>query len=481
MLTIINISLFVSHTISKKSGKHNFLSTASRNFKGVHLKNLIFFRLSRQPEICQQCKQFLYVYLPDRLTIKFFVTKIFTAITISICGLCIGCALKEDPDINNAGRNIEKYEKGIEEEAHKLNRSGRLIFPGLNMRNMTWIMGWDHNGSILLEISTSHKDYVYSFANAVRDRQRSLILASEQDLDNPSQFSRVLQIDHNQVDSSQGEIEGKVLRVDRRTLTEIKEATTSQTVLRDITTEAQIEAFFQLVFARAMHRYTHDLTIGRAQEFIDELMHERKAYIGRSSVYWKKENNRFSLNEDTASNHRNNFEQSHYDNLRSYTANNNLNSILEGDVNVNVDLVSFTDNDPRIINIFFQQSAKSFKDLQQTRGINVILGTDSEQLDIAEYGSIYLKSKNLDPFRLVFGLSASSFGISANLDLEIFNLTHIDLFQRADDLQMVGGNISRIARRRNNGFTKTVKTIGNILKSPFDGLKWLGRFLTGKR
>lgn len=412
-------------------------------------------------------------------------------LVITIYGLCTGCASKDD---QNVMENLNRFEGWAERKADQFNKSGRLISPNPEeIGNMTWIMGWDNNGSILLEISTNNEDYVYSFANAVRDRQGSFILVSEKDLDNPGgQFFRVLQIDSSQIDdNSQGEITGNVLRVDRTMLNEIREAIISQTPLRDMTSTTQVEFIFQLVFARAMHSYNLDLTDQRAREWVDELMHGRKAYIGRSSVYWKKGGSYGfnGFNTDIGFNRRDNFDPynsygsynpyDHRSDSRSYTTNNNLNTILEGDVNVNIDLVSFTNNDPRIINIFFQQSARNFRDPQLTRGINVFLGTDSEQLDISEYGSIYLKSKRLYPFHLVFELSASAFGISANLNLEIFDLTPINPLQNISELQTVGGNISRIARRRAGGFTKTIRTIGNILKSPLDGLRWFGRLFTG--
>ena len=418
------------------------------------------------------------ISLPDYL--MSFVTKIFLIITIY--GLCAGCALKDDQNVID---DINEYESQFEIRADQLNRSGRLINPGPDIGNMTWTTGWDHNGSILLEISTDNEDHVYSFANAVRDGQGSFILASERDLDNlRGQSFRVLQIDNSQINNSQGEITGTVLRVDRTILNEIKEAIVSQAILRDVTTTTQVEMLFHLVFAKAMHSYNLDLTDQRSREWIDELMHERRTYIGRSSVYWKKSGSD-SFNENMGFNHRNNFDPydpySQRNDFGSYTAtaNNNLNTILEGNVNVNIDLISLTNNDPRIINIFFRQSAMSFKDLQQTRGINVFLGTDLEQLDISEYGSIYLRSKRFNPFHLAFELSASAFGTSANLNLEIFDLTPINPFQQISELQTVGGNISRIARRREGSFTKTIKRIGRGVKLPWDGLKWIGRLFTG--
>ena len=393
---------------------------------------------------------------------KFTKVSLFSLL-ITAGYLFIGCGSQNDiPDINNVMGAINQYEQGILEEIPQLQNSNRLVSANSDIRDMTWLLVWDESGDILIETSTDSEDKVYNFADAIK-RNGTYVLASRSDLNNPENLSenetfRVLEFEY-----SLQEVKGRILRADKQMMIYMRDAVTNQTAFTENT--APVEAFFKLSFARATHSYSIDSNSQEATTLIDQLMQGRQAYVFISNLYWTGINSGLSLpGLDLGLNRGNNYlgPSGNMSFSRSTTPSNSGIS-LEGKVDVSIDLLSLTDSDYRIINIFFQQSARDFQHPNQLEGVDVVLTLDSSDQDLSDFGSVYLRQKTLNPFHFIFHISASQLTTSINVTSNISNLVFIDPFE---DVGIQRGLISQIGvKKKDRGFINTITR-------PF---RWLGR------
>ena len=393
--------------------------------------------------------------------------------------LAISCGTQDNiPNINNVMGSINQYEQSLQGEIFQLRNANRLISANSDIRDMTWLLVWDISGEISIETSTNSESKTYNLANAIK-RNGTFLLPSQSDLNNPEGLPengtfRVLEFEY-----SLREIKGRILRVGRQTLLHMKDAITSHSAYTENT--APVEAFFKLTFARATHSYFINSNSQNAKGMVDQLLRNRQTYVFISHLYWTGINtstslpgvpgvgisfnrgnssgNNFGLSTNTPSNP--------YNRLNTTTP--YLDTTLNGKVDVSIDLLSLTESDEnRIINIFFQQTARDFQNPYQVEGVRVILTTNSNDQDTSKFGRIRLRQKTLNPFHFVFDISASQLNASINITSNISNLIFIDPFE---DAGIQRGLISEIGVRKDRGiFNKIVLT----------PLRWLGEKTIGR-
>ena len=373
--------------------------------------------------------------------------------------------------------SINQYEQWLQTEIFQLRNTNRLISANSDIKDMTWLLVWDIGGEISIETSTNSEDKVYNFANAIR-RNNTFILASESDLNNSEglpedQTFRVLELER-----SLREVKGRILRVSKQTLIRMKDAIISQAPFIENT--APVEAFFKLTFARATHSYFINTNSQNAQAMADPILRNRQAYVFISHLYWTGINTSTSLpgvgitwNQGNSGNPFGLSRNTPYPRNTQYpysrnTIDSNLGVTLNGKVDVSIDLLSLTETDEhRIINIFFQQTARDFQNPYRVEGVKVILTTDSNDEDLSRFGNIYLKQKTLNPFHFVFDISASQLNASINITSSVSNLVFIDPFE---DVGIQRGLISEMGVRKNRGILSKLST----------PLKWIGRNTIGR-
>ena len=422
-----------------------------------------------------QKANYLFKRLPqsDLLDNLSFISKVIkTFLFLLITNhLFIGCGVQNHniPGTYNIMNDSisSPYEQEILRDLSQLYNTNRIISASPDIKDMTWLLVWDTNGEISIETNTSSEDKVYKLADAIT-RNGNFILASQSDLSNPEglpeeETFRVLEFEH-----SSTEIKGRVLRANKQTILQIRDAIISQTAFTENT--APTEAFFRLTFARATHSYSINSN-NLDNTAINQLLQDKQAYVFISNLYWTNINTNTSLNGvDITFNHNNkNNYGNNFGSPTSFYRPNTPNFRLDGNVDVSIDLVSSTedtedmeDNDHQIINIFFRQPAREFLDSRQIEDVKVVLTTDSDNEEFSNLSSIYLRQKTLSPFHFVFDISAFYFNASTHLTSTISNLMFIDPFENTGPQRDL---ISNIGVRKGRG------TLGTIV-APF---KWIGK------
>ena len=391
--------------------------------------------------------------------------------------LSMSCGTQDNiPNINNVMGSINQYEQWLQAEIFRLRNANRLISANSDIRDMTWLLVWDIGGEISIETSTKSESKTYNLANAIK-RNGTFLLPSQSDLNNPeglpeNETFRVLEFEY-----SLREIKGRILRVGKQTLIYMKDAITSQTVFIENT--APVEAFFKLTFARASHSYFINSNSQNAQAMVDQQLRNRQTYVFISHLYWTGINTSasipgvpgvgISINRGNSGNNLGLRNTPYNNDPRLNTTTPYLDSTLSGKVDVSIDLLSLTETDEhRIINIFFQQTARDFQNPRQVEGVRVILSTNSNDEDLSNFGRTYLRQKTLNPFHFVFDISASQLNASIKITSNVSNLVFINPFE---DAGIQRGLISEIGVRKDRGI------LNKIIVTP---LRWLGENTIGR-